>query len=141
MVKKWQEAQQRYIKHTKSRRSSLRWNTCIINKFICTVWDIWDFRNSLVHGKGGVLQRATNNELDLHIREAFTICFENFQDKDKHLYQDHSVETLICDTITGKRHWLHSLRAARSALEVEVPIPPKTQQLIVDFFDEIGADT
>ena len=138
---KWQKVQQRHFKHTESQRSSLRWTTCIINKFIRTVWDIWDFRNSLVHRKGGVFQRATNNELDSQIRDEFIIGFDNLQDKDKYLYQRHTVATLTCDTINEKRHWLRSLRAARSALEVEVPIPPETQQLIVDFFSELGADT
>ena len=125
----------------KNQRSSLRWTTCIINKFLRTVWDIWDFCNSLVHGKGGVFQRATNSELDSDIRDEFTIGFANFQDKDKYLYQRHTVATLTCDTINEKRHWLRSIRAARSALEVEVPIPPDSQQLIDEFFSELGTDT
>ena len=139
--KKWQKVQQRYNKHTKSRRSSLRWTACIINKFIRTVWDIWDFCNSLIHGKGGLFQRATNTELNDLIRDEFAIGFENLQNKDKHLYQRHTLETLLCDTIKDKRHWLNTLRAARSDLEVEVPVPPKTQQLIVDFLVEVGADS
>ena len=88
-----------------------------------------------------MFQRATNKELNYHIRDKFAIGFENFQDKDKHLYQKHPLKTLLCDTIKDKRHWLHTLRAARSALEVEVPVPSKTQQLIVDFLVEVGADS
>ena len=93
----------------------MRWTTCIINKFLRTVWDIWNFRNALVHGKGGVFQRATNSELDFQIREEFTIGFENFCDEDKKLYRDYTVPILTNTTITFKRQWLHSIRAARSA--------------------------
>ena len=101
--KKWQTVQQRHITQTKSRRSSLQWTTCIINKFLRTVWDIWNFRNALVHGKGGVFQRATNSELDFQIREEFTIGFENFRDEDKKLYRDYTVPILTNNTITFKR--------------------------------------
>ena len=139
--KKWQKVQQRYITHTKSRRSSLQWTTCIINKFLRTVWDIWNFRNALVHGKGGVFQRATNSELDFQIREEFTIGFENFCDEDKKLYRDYTVPILTNNTITFKRQWLHSIRAARSAAEDDVPIPQATQRSILEFLTEVGANT
>ena len=82
-----------------------------------------------------------NSELDSDIRDEFTIGFVNLQDKDKYLYERHTVASLICNTITKKRHWLCSIRAARSALEVEVPIPPETQQLIVNFFSDIDTGT
>lgn len=40
--KKWQLVQQKYIKQMNSKRSSLRWTTSIINKFMNVVWDNWN---------------------------------------------------------------------------------------------------
>ena len=81
--KKWQLVQKRFFKRQKKRKTSLRWATSIINKFMYVAWDIWNFRNSLLHDKGGVNERATNKELNLQIREEFTIGTANLQDKDK----------------------------------------------------------
>ena len=47
------------------------------------VWDIWSFRNSLLHEKGGVNESTTNKEVNLQIREEFTIGPANLQEKDK----------------------------------------------------------
>ena len=50
-----------------------------------TVWDIWNFRNLLIHGKGGVNQRATNKELNEEIRIQFNIGLKNLLKKDQYL--------------------------------------------------------
>ena len=105
------------------------------------MWDIWNFRNALVHGKGGVFQRANNRELDSQIEQEFIIGFANILPKDKYLFQEYTVSKLKCETITVKRHWLHSLSAARNATEVVEPIQQETQLSIIDFLTEIGANT
>ena len=88
-----------------------------------------------------MFQRANNRELDSQIEQEFIIGFENIPVKDKHLYQDYMVPKLKCETITVKRHWLHSLSAARNATEVVEPIQQETQLSIIDFLTEIGANT
>ena len=68
---KWQRVQKLYYKSIRSQRSSFRWTTAIIKKFILICWDVWDFRNTLIHGKGGTVDRATNKELNFQIRQEF----------------------------------------------------------------------
>ena len=53
----------------------------------------------------------------------------------------HTVPILTNNTITFKRQWLHSIRAARSAAEDNVPIPQVTQRSILEFLTEVGANT
>ena len=72
---RWQLVQQQFIKQKESKRSSLRWTTSIIYKLLYVVWDIWNFRNFLVHGKGGINDKAVHKELNFQIRQQFTIGF------------------------------------------------------------------
>ena len=77
MVYKMATIQQKYIKQTNSKRSSLHWTTSIINKFKNVLWNIWNYRNSLVYGKGGINDRERHKELNFQIRQQFTIGFED----------------------------------------------------------------
>ena len=88
-----------------------------------------------------MFQRANNRELDSQIEQEFIIGFANILPKDKYLFQEYTVSKLKCETITVKRHWLHSLSAARNATEVVEPIQQETQLSILDFLTEIGANT
>ena len=48
---KWQTVQQQYLTSIRSRKSSLRWAAAVIHKLLMTVWNVWDFRNSINKGK------------------------------------------------------------------------------------------
>ena len=83
-----------------------------------TVWDIWSFRNSLIHGKGGVNQRATNKELNEEIRIQFNIGLKNLLKKDQYLWKKYTRSHLLHDsTIDDKRSWIKAVQAARIAVE------------------------
>jgi hypothetical protein len=69
---KWQKAQQNYYNLTRSKRTSKRWATAIIHKLLLTVWDQWQFRNSIAHSDEGpisiALHRQLNGNMQLHMK-------------------------------------------------------------------------
>ena len=116
--KKWQLVQKRYFAEIGSRKSSLRWTTSIIYKLMMTVWDIWNFRNSLIHGKGGVNQRAKNKDLNEDIRIQLDIGLQNLLKKDQYLRKKYTRSKLLHDsTIVDKQNWIRAVKAARIAVE------------------------
>ena len=134
----WQQVQQRFIKKSRSKRSYLEWSTCIINKFMNMVWDLWNFRNGLVHGKGGVKDRAIHKELSSQIRQQFTIGFVDLLTADRRLYRSISCSGLIDSTRETKQNWIRNINAARLAVDLDdedddETVEQQTQTLIEDF--------
>ena len=83
-----------------------------------TVQDIWNFCNSLIHGKGGVNQRATNKELNEEIRIQFNIGFQTLLEKDQYLKKDYTLSKLLHEsTIVDKRNWIKAIQAAQRVAE------------------------
>ena len=103
---KWQLVQQKYIKQINSKRSSLRWITSIINKFMNVVWDIWNFRNFLIHGKRGINDRARHKELNFQIRQQFTIGFENLLLSNYRNFRRYSLPLLLDSSRETKQNWI-----------------------------------
>ena len=56
--KKWQRVQQRYIRDTGNRQSSLQWTSTIIHKLLLIAWDMWQYINSVLHDPAGVNAQA-----------------------------------------------------------------------------------
>ena len=143
---RWQLVQQRFIKQTDSKRSSLRWTTSIINKLLYVVWDIWNFRNSLVHGKGGINDKAAHKELNFQIRQQFTIGFQNLLLRDRRIYLRSSITHLIDSPRATKQNWIRNLNAARMSANPsdeneEEAIPQHTQTLMEDFIENFEIAT
>ena len=142
--KKWRLVQQRYIKQTKSKRSSLRWTTSIINKLLNVVWDIWNFRNSLIHGMGGINDRARHKELNTQIKQQFEIGFNELLLSDHRNYRRHKLHTLLESSQETKQNWIRNLNAARLAFTTaneieEENIPHNVQTSIVDWLNNMHA--
>ena len=142
--KKWQLVQQKYIKNTNSKRSSLRWATSIINKFLLTAWDIWDFRNSLVHGLGGINERARHKELNFQIKQQFQIGFDTLLLNDYRNYRRYTLNKLLDSSKETKQNWIQNLLAARLAANndnenEEEHIPQHVQTSIENFLENVCA--
>ena len=125
---KWQKVQKLYYKSIRSQRSSLRWATAIIKKFILICWDVWDFRNTLIHGKGGSVDRATNRELNFQIRQQFIRGKRDLLKDDKKLFSKYDRKTLLNMPIDEKRSWLRSMVNARKAFGMAKPPTSRFEQ-------------
>lgn len=84
---KWQVVQKRYYKSINSKKSSRRWATAIVYKCILTAWDVWQFRNNLVHGPRGVKERALHASLDEEIRDQLAIGYDDLLHQEKVFFQ------------------------------------------------------
>ena len=95
--------------------------TAIIKKILLICWDVWDFRNNLIHGKGGQTDRARNKELCFQIRQQMTIGCSDLQQEDKYLFgkKKYNINTLLNLQIDQKRNWLEAVISARELLEID----------------------
>ena len=97
-----------------------------------TAWDVWQFRNDLVHGPRGVKEKALHASLDEEIRDQLAIGYDDLLHQDKVLFQGKR-EELFGKSIAGKRDWLRTVRCARKAANLPAPVP-NAQPLITTFF-------
>ena len=118
--KVWEKVQHEYYLSINSQRTSFIWAISIIKKFLLINWEVWDFRNELIHGKGGKIDRARNKELSFQIRQQFLIGSAELRKEDKYLFKNkYNLPSLLNRPIDEKRQWLTSVQNARSALEME----------------------
>ena len=123
---KWKDVQQRYLTSIKSKRSSLRWCTAIINKLMLVVWDIWQYRNQLVFGDNGELQVEERNRINILIHQEFIIGREHLLDQDQFLFEDFSLDRLLRSDMDLKRAWIARINAARHAID----LPDEVEQTV-----------
>ena len=116
---------------------SLRWIPSIIYKLLNVVWDIWDFQNSLVYGKGRVHDKALHEELNTQIIKEFDLGSEHLFLEDRCLIYDSSRELVMEKTKEEKQAWLHKIHSSHQAVygEDQEPLPEVTQQSILDYFN------
>ena len=109
-----------------------------------TVWDIWDFRNSLVYGLGGINERARHKELNFQIKQQFQIGFDTLLLNDYRNYRRYSLNKLLDSSKETKQNWIRNLNAARLAAnndnEIEEEhIPQHVQTSMKNFLKNICA--
>ena len=112
---KWQTVQKNHLNSIGSKRSPKRWTAAIIRQFMLTCWDIWDFRNTLIHGKGGRLAKLQNRLLDTRIRQEFEIGTKELLPIDHYLITTHSMRRMLDDTLLQKELWLRCIGLSRKA--------------------------
>jgi len=65
--KQWRETQASYWKTYKSRKSSKRWTTALIQKLLQIAWDMWQHQNHAFHqselNKSTILESNANTHL------------------------------------------------------------------------------
>lgn len=140
--KLWEKVQQEYYFSINSQYTSFRWAIAILKKFLLINWDIWDFRNDLIHGKGGINDRARNKELSFQIRQHFLIGSAELRKEDKYLFKNKdNLPSLLNRPIDEKRQWLTTVRNAKSTLDMEedddeeqTTIEPLIQQQLLRYY-------
>ena len=114
--KTWQQVQRNYYNSISCKRSPRRWTVAMICKMIGICWDMWDYRNELIHGKGGFYARAHNQSLDSNIRKEFWTGGRDLLLSDKYLFFKYNLPNLINYNMNQKQDWLRQVRKARAAL-------------------------
>ena len=111
----------------------------IISKFMNVVWDIWDFRNSLVYGKGGLHDKALHNELDVRINEEFDLGEQELLPTDRRLITNYKCTILLESSKEYKQAWLRQIDTAQQAVHYNESetIATTTQYSIMDYFEVV----
>ena len=116
----WKKHQDAYYSSTGSLRTSLRWATAVIHKLLLTAWDLWDYRNGRLHGHAGPRELARHQSFNSDIASEFALGSASLVAGSRHLIDSRSLDDLKQESLDGKRHWLQSVRAARSAFSAEL---------------------
>ena len=81
------------------------------------VWDIWSFRNELVHASKGLEEQETHKTLNKKLIEEYNKGNRNSLLEDKFLIGDNGLDDLMTGTVHDKQAWLDRLDAAKIAAE------------------------
>ena len=133
---KWQKAQQNYYNLTRSKRTSKRWATAIIHKLLLTVWDQWQFRNSIAHSDEGPISIALHRQLNTRISEEFQQGYAEISADERYLFTSYTYLTLQEKKREYKQQWLASVQAARTVTNnnnATTPYLAAMRQFILDW--------
>ena len=81
-----------------------------------TVWDIWQFRNSLLHAEDGPLKLEEHDYYNEKIRNEFIIGDYDFTPADQAFFSKRSLQELIESDLDIKKAWYVRVQAARTAV-------------------------
>ena len=108
--------QGRHYKSIKSRRSGRRWTVELIKKMQDVAWDMWDHRNSVLHGDPTRHHQKTELEdANDEIEREWTRGPAGLLAQDLFLFRSRS--TVDNWNLEEKREWLASVQGARDAAE------------------------
>jgi hypothetical protein len=115
---KWGEAQQRHYNRIGSKRTSKRWAAAILHKLAMIWWDLWEFRNGLLHALTGQLAIAKDTFLNSLFGEDFTRGTDGINKHYYYLFKgDNTLGNLQAADIITKHQWLQTLLSARQDYE------------------------
>ena len=110
--------QQDYYRRQGQHRTGLRWTVALIHKLMATAWDMWEHRNSVLHGTSEDYHtRRETAKVDREISREFIEGSHNLTRRHKHLMR--SKRKVLRMELTDKRRWLESMQGARKAWEAD----------------------
>ena len=82
------------------------------------VWDMWQYRNSLVHAEDGPLRTDEKLTINNSIKAQFFIGGGDLLEVDQFLFEDYSLEGLLKSDVPTKLLWRTRVAAARRAVNL-----------------------
>ena len=97
---------------------------------ILVSWDLWQYRNHRLHAAAGPCELALHSSFNSDIDSEFALGSATLAAASRYPIVSRSLEDLHQDSLDGKRQWLQSVRAARSAFAalLGTPTPAPTAQ-------------
>ena len=105
--------QQKYLTAIRSRKLSLRWAAAVIHKLLMTVWNVWDFRNSINKGKNSPENLLKKRDLCQTINYQFDQGVTTLLPKAHHLIYAYYKKTLFQMKFGRQRDWIKQIQLAR----------------------------
>ena len=114
---KWKIVQQAHYQRIGSKKTAKRWLTAILHKLSLVCWDLWKFRNKVLHAPSGPLLVAQNHRLNQDIENEFADGTADLRKQDHSLFKKWTVQKLQRSDVHTKQQWLESVRLAREQYE------------------------
>ena len=106
--------QQDYYRRQGSQKTGLRWTVALIHKLMATAWDMWEHRNSILHGASDDYHtRRETAKADREISKEFLKGKQDLLRRHKHLLR--SKRQVLRLELMDKHRWLESVQGARKA--------------------------
>lgn len=110
---KWEQHQTQYYITNRLRRSSKQWVTALIKKLWDVAWDLWQFRNRIVHdGDQGLLKLQLQQE----IQEEFQRPLADFPPNIRHHFRD-GLNAVLARPLHRQSSWLVCVQSGRTRQE------------------------
>jgi hypothetical protein len=108
----WELLQEKYYKEINSHRSAKRWTIAVIMWMWEIAWDIWEYRNEVLHNKNNHSTTEDTEAIDLRVKTLWdTIYITGLLPKDLHL-ADITLTRLLQFPRHQKTEWLHQVSLA-----------------------------
>jgi len=112
LTRGWRDYQEKLWKHAKSRKSSLRWTSALIQKLWDVSWDMWDHRNKELFAGTDIQQQITHSLVNDRIKELYAGGVQQLPwDALKFLQQP--LETVLQYPLASKQIWLDAVKTAQ----------------------------
>jgi hypothetical protein len=115
-AKRWAKQQEEYFRKIKSKRSSRRWITALVQKLAETTWHMWDHRNSVNNEKETATMSIEVNE---KIEQEYDRGFRNLCSAARKIAKQ-SKEQLKKQGLNYRLQWLRTITAHREYHERQI---------------------
>jgi len=112
LTRGWRDHQEKIWKYAKSRKSSLRWTSSLIQKLWDVLWDMWDHRNKELYAGTEIQQQITHLLVNNQIKALYAGGAQQLpRDALKFLRQP--VETILQYPLASKQIWLDAVQTTQ----------------------------
>jgi len=113
----WRTQQEQQWSQVKSRKSSKRWTSALIQKLWDISWDMWEHRNNELHSGGQATHQILHLAVDDQIRQAYDGGAQQLPRNSLHLINA-PIETVLGYPLESKHLWLASVHEAQQRRKV-----------------------
>ena len=115
---KWKEAQKHHYRNMNKKKSARSWAVAIIKKLMMIRWDLWQYRNTILHSPTGPIAIASHYSLNHRISEEKAKGTDRISKYNSCLFSNfYSITKLQSSDIQSKILWLEMVRLARADYE------------------------
>jgi hypothetical protein len=108
----WELLQEKYYKEINSRCSAKRWTIAVITRMWEIAWDIWEYRNEVLHKENNYSTTEDAEAIDLRVKTLWdTLYITGLLPKDLHL-ANITLTRLLQFPKHQKKEWLHQASLA-----------------------------
>jgi hypothetical protein len=112
VAKEWEHTQIVYYYWCQSKKSGRRWTTALIQKLWDVAWDLWAYRNGIVHSNENAEILHNMAETDGEIRTQYLWGSHGLAQCDHSLFHK-PIEDILSASILYRQKWLQRVETAR----------------------------